>query len=192
MPTPQELSKVSPFPLAAYRRRMVDEPAHNAARLRPATGIAVADNGPWCDDLMELLNDALASELAGVLRYKHHHVSARNFVSTTMSEELQAYAQDEAVHAVRLARRVMQLGGEPDVSAASLAKCSHAEYLDAPDLRSMIRTELVAARAAVERYGQMIELIGDRDPSTCRLVQELLVDERQHAQGLSRWIEDRP
>lgn len=192
MPAPHELNNVTQFPHAAHRRRMLDEPANDAARQSPEEGIAVADIGAWRDDLIQLLNDALATELVCMLRYKHHHVSARNIVSATMSEELLAYAQEEAVHAVRLARRVMQLGGEPDVSAASLAKRSHAEYHDAPDLRSMIRTDLMAARAAVERYGQMIELIGDRDPSTCGLVQDLLVEERQHARGLSRWIEDRP
>ena len=99
-------------------------------------------------------------------------------------------ANEESAHADRLAQRIVQLGGEPDFSPDSLTERSHAEYDDSKDLKAMIRANLVAERVAIESYSQIIGLIGDKDPSTRRLVEDILHDEQEHAEELTDWLAD--
>ena len=100
----------------------------------------------------------------------------------------QAFANEEAAHADKIAERIVQLGGSPDLNPATLLQRSHAEYDECSDLKGMVRAHLVAERIAVETYRQMIELIGDKDPTTRRLIESILEQEQEHADELSDWL----
>ena len=151
-------------------------------------GAVTPHYGPWRDDVIRLLNDALATELLCVLRYKRHHFTADGLASPKIAEEFMVHANEEAAHADRLARRIVQLGGEPDFSPDSLSRRSHAAYDSAKDLTAMIRANLIAERVAVEAYSQMIAMIGDKDPTTRRLLEDILSDEQEHADELKDWL----
>jgi bacterioferritin len=144
----------------------------------------------WRKGLVKLLNDALATELVCVLRYKRHHFTAHGLASPHVAEEFAVHANEEMAHADRLARRIVQLGGEPDFAPDTLLQRSHAAYEGPLELASMIRANLVAERVAVESYGQMVRLVGDRDPTTRRLLEDLLADEQRHADELQGWLAD--
>jgi len=141
--------------------------------------------GPWREDVIALLNGALATELVCVLRYKRHHFTAKGLVSPSIAQELMAHAQAEATHADLLAARIVQLGGEPDFDPATFASRSHAAFDASKHLNDMLRADLVAERIAVESYRQMIGLIGDKDPTTRRILETILADEEEHAEELA-------
>lgn len=167
----------------------LDEKALDKARKSIDEGAVTPSSSPWREQIIKLLNDALATELVCVLRYKRHHFTAEGVASPAIADEFMVHANEEAGHADRLAERIVQLGGEPDFSPESLTARSHAEYDDSADLDSMIRTNLVAERVAVESYRQMIHLIGDKDPTTRRLLEDILRDEEEHADELSDLLE---
>ncbi|QPF76624.1 ferritin-like domain-containing protein [Roseateles sp. DAIF2] len=146
--------------------------------------------GAWREDLIRLLNDALATELVCALRYKRHHFTAHGLASPKIAEEFLAHAQVEIVHADRLARRIVQLGGVPDFSPDTLSRRSHALYDASLDLRAMLGANLVAERVAIEIYSQLITLIGGKDASTRRLLEDILAEEQQHADELKGWLAD--
>ncbi|MDO9093751.1 MAG: DUF892 family protein [Rubrivivax sp.] len=146
--------------------------------------------GPWRQGLIKLLNDALATELVCVLRYKRHHFTAHGLASPHIAAEFLVHATEEAMHADRLARRITQLGGEPDFSPDSLTRRSHAAYDESDTLEAMIRANLVAERVAIEAYTQLIALVRERDPTTRRLLEDILADESQHADELQGWLAD--
>jgi len=100
------------------------------------------------------------------------------------------HANEESAHADRLAQRIVQLGGEPDFSPDSLTQRSHATYDDSADLKAMIKANLIAERVAIEAYSQIIALIGDKDSTTRRLIEDILSVEQQHAEELSDWLAD--
>ena len=139
---------------------------------------------------MKLLNDALATELVCVLRYKRHHFTAHGLASPRIAEEFAVHAAEEMVHADRLARRIVQLGGEPDFAPETLLHRSHAPYDSSVALTAMIRVNLVAERVAVESYSQLVRVVADRDPSTRRLLEDLLADEQRHADELQGWLDE--
>jgi bacterioferritin len=151
-------------------------------------GAVTPSYGPWRDDIVKLLNDSLATELVCVLRYKRHHYTAVGLSSPKIAEEFLVHANEESGHADRIAQRIVQLGGEPDFSPDSLAKRSHADYNDALDLKSMIKANLIAERVAIESYTQMIALIGDKDSTTKRLIEDILSTEQEHADELKDWL----
>jgi bacterioferritin len=139
-------------------------------------------------DIIKLLNDALATELVCVLRYKRHHFTASGVNSSKIADEFLVHANEEAGHADRIASRIVQLGGDPDFSPDSLTERSHAQYNSATELKAMIKSNLIAERIAVESYRQMIALIGDLDPTTRRMLEDILADEEEHADELSDWL----
>ncbi len=151
-------------------------------------GAVTPASGPYRDAIIQLLNDALATELVCVLRYKRHHFTAHGMASPAIAEELMVHANEEAAHADKIAKRIVQLGGEPDFEPGSLLGRSHAEYDDSGDLKQMLRANLRAERVAVEAYRQMIRLIGDKDPTTRRMLEEILTDEEEHADEISDWL----
>jgi bacterioferritin len=169
---------------------VLDEAALEAARHNLDQGAVTPHSGPWSADVVKLLNDALATELVCVLRYKRHHFTAAGLASPKIAEEFMVHAGEEAAHGDRLARRIVQLGGEPDFSPATLLARSHAEYDESLDLKTMIRSNLVAERVAIEAYSQMVTLVGDRDPTTRRLLEDILGEEQQHAEELKDWLAD--
>lgn len=168
---------------------MLDEAGLQAARTSLSDGAITPAYGQHRDAIVKLLNDALATELVCVLRYKRHHFMASGVSSAKIAEEFLVHANEESAHADRIARRIVQLGGEPDFSPDTLRQRSHADYDESNDLQTMVRVNLIAERIAVETYRQMIVLIGDRDPTTRRLLEDILADEEEHADELKDWLE---
>ena len=166
----------------------LDEAGLNAARSDLDDGAVTPAYGPWRDDIVSLLNGALATELTCVLRYRRHHFMADGLESPTIAEEFLVHANAELSHADRLAQRIVQLGGEPDFNPAGLLERSHADYDAVNDLKGMIRSNLIAERVAVETYRQMIKLVADKDSTTRRLLEDILADEEEHADELKDWM----
>ena len=176
-------------PLTAKGAPMkLNEQGLAAARNNLKDGAMTPAYGPWRDDIVRLLNDALATELVCVLRYRRHHFTADGLDSPKIAEEFMVHANEELGHADRLAERIVQLGGQPDFNPKGLLDRSHADYDDSADLQAMIRANLIAERVAVESYRQMIDLIGDKDSTTRRLLEDILADEEEHADELSDWL----
>lgn len=174
----------------AYQPMQLDEAAVAAARQSLDQGAVTPHDGPFRQDIIRMLNDSLATELVCVLRYKRHHYTATGLTSPRIAEEFMVHALSETGHADKLAKRIVQLGGTPDFNPDTLSARSHAEYDDSADLKDMIRSNLVAERVAIEVYSQLIDLIGQKDSTTRRLLQAILSDEQEHADELSDWLED--
>lgn len=168
----------------------LDEAALDRARKHLDDGAVTPSYGPWRDQIVKLLNDALATELVCVLRYKRHYFTAHGLSSPSIAAEFLEHANEESAHADKLAERIVQLGGEPDFNPDSLTQRSHADYDDSDDLKAMVRANLVAERVAVESYRQMITLIGDKDPTTRRILEQVLADEEEHADELLDMLKD--
>ena len=180
-----------PTPALQYHTAMVlDQGAIDAARRSLDQGAVTPGYGPWRDDIITLLNDSLATEWVCVLRYRRHHFTAAGLASPKIAEEFLVHANEELGHADRLARRIVQLGGTPDLSPATLLARSHAAYDESLSLKDMIRANLIAERVAIETYSQLVTLIGDKDISTRRLLEDILADEQQHADELKDWLAD--
>jgi len=188
MSAKHEPNNVKPLPVAEAGRMKLDEAAIDAARRSLDEGAVTPSYGPWREDIIKLLNDSLATELVCVLRYKRHHFTAEGLASPKIAEEFLVHANEEAGHADRLAQRIVQLGGEPDFSPDSLSGRSHAAYDDSTDLKAMIKANLIAERVAIEAYSQIIALIGDKDSTTRRLLEDILADEQEHADELKDWL----
>ena len=180
--------KQLPTPPADHVPMVLNEEALDAARRSLNDGAVTPHYGPWREDMIKLLNDSLATELVCVLRYKRHHFTADGLASPKIAEEFLVHANEESAHADRIARRIVQLGGEPDFSPDSLSQRSHASYDDSSGLKAMIKANLIAERVAIESYSQMISLIGDKDPTTRRLIEDILSDEQEHAEELKDWL----
>ncbi|RYF07951.1 MAG: ferritin-like domain-containing protein [Comamonadaceae bacterium] len=185
--TQQNTTTTSSVPEASAL--VLDEKAlHQAATVDLEDGAVTPAYGPHRDAIVKLLNDALATELVCVLRYKRHHFTADGMESPAIAAEFLVHANEESAHADLIAERIVQLGGEPDFSPSTLQQRSHADYDDSSDLRAMVRANLVAERIAVEAYRQMIHLIGDKDPTTRRMLEGILADEEEHADELKDWL----
>ena len=180
---------LSQKPHAASAELALDETGLQAARKSLDDGATTPAYGPHRDAIVKLLNDALATELVCVLRYKRHYFMASGVSSPPIADEFLVHANDESGHADRIARRIVQLGGEPDFSPTTLLARSHADYDESSDLKAMVRANLVAERIAVEAYRQMITLIGDKDPTTRRMLEGILADEEEHADELKDWLQ---
>ncbi|MGA0611166.1 ferritin-like domain-containing protein [Caldimonas sp. KR1-144] len=181
-------TNVWPLPAADPEALQLDLPAIEATRHSLARGAITLHDSPMRTSIVRLLNDALATELVCMLRYKRHHFTAHGLASPKIADEFLIHARDESRHADRLAQRITQLGGEPDFSPETLSRRSHADYDDALGLEEMIWADLVAERVAIECYSQLITLIGERDPTTRRLIEDILADEQQHANELKDWL----
>jgi bacterioferritin len=174
-PTPGELT-----PIGELRRR---------ARERVMEG-AVTDNYHLQPDgLIAMLNSALATELVCVLRYKRHYYVAKGLKARPAAAEFLEHATAEAEHGDRIAERITQLGGDPDFNPRTLADRSHAEYHEGTELGEMITENLVAERIAIESYREMVQFIGDRDPTTRRMLEDILAAEEEHADDLVNLLE---
>ena len=167
---------------------VLDQAGLDAARHSLDQGAVTPSYGPWRQDIIKLLNAALATELVCVLRYKRHHFTAQGLASAKIADEFLVHANEESAHADSLARRIVQLGGEPDFSPESLTQRSHAPYDASRDLTAMIKSNLMAERVAIESYSQMIDLIGEKDSTTRRLLEDILSQEQAHAEELRDWL----
>lgn len=137
------------------------------------------------ETVIRLLNEALATEIVCVLRYKRHYFMASGIHAQAVAAEFLEHANEEQGHADLIAARICQLGGEPNFNPEGLVDRSHSVYAEGSSLVSMIREDLVAERVAVDSYSQMIRFIGDRDPSTRVMLEKILAMEEEHAQDLA-------
>ena len=155
-----------------------------------SVGAGTSHDSASPESVIKLLNDSLATELVCVLRYKRHQFIALGLAMPRMAEEFQGYASEGLLHADRLARRIVELGSNPDFSPLSLVQHSHTVYDDSADLKVMIRANLVAQNAVIDNYCKILTLIGDSDLTTRRLVEGILIDEMEHAEELKHWAAD--
>jgi len=174
-------------PVASGRLEL-DTAALEAAKRSLEKGAVTPSYGPWREDIIKLLNDALATEIVCTLRYKRHYFTAKGLASPKIAEEFLVHANEETAHGDMIAERIVQLGGEPDFAPTTLTSRSHADYDESLDLQAMIRANLIAERVAIEAYGQMIKLIGDKDSTTRRMLESILSQEQEHADELSDWL----
>jgi bacterioferritin len=172
------------FPGAGNERMVQEEESIGVTTHRVDAGAETLDANPWRRDLIKVLNDALATELVCVLRYKRHCFVADGLAMPAIAEEFLGYANEELMHADQLAGRIVQLGGKPDFSPNSLVERSRAAYDDSLDLKAMVRADLIAEGAVIDGYCRILTLIGDTDLTTRRLVEDILIDEMEHAEEL--------
>jgi bacterioferritin len=142
--------------------------------------------------VLKLLNDALATEMVCVLRYRRHHFMARGIDARSTADEFLVHSNEEQGHADQIAERIVQLGGEPDFSPDSLASRSHAEYVAGVSLVDMIKEDLVAERIAIDSYLETIQYLGDQDPTTGQMLKGILAVEERHADELADLLKDLP
>src|SRR3954467_9770571 len=132
-----------------------------------------------------ILNEALATELVCVLRYKFHYFMASGIHSQSVKQEFLEHANEEQQHADQLAERIKQLGGKPEMNPSILTSRSHSEYKEGTSLTDMIREDLIAERIAIESYRDIIQFLGDKDPTSKRLMEEILAKEEEHADDMA-------
>jgi len=142
--------------------------------------------------VLKLLNEALATELVCVLRYRRHHFMARGIHSKSIADEFLIHSNEEQGHADQIAERIVQLGGEPDFAPDGLTSRSHAEYVEGKSLVGMIKEDLVAERIAIDSYREMIQYLGDHDPTTSQMLKVILAVEEEHADELADLLEGLP
>jgi bacterioferritin len=140
------------------------------------------------ETVIRLLNEALATEIVCVLRYKRHHFMATGIHAQAVAAEFLEHANEEQGHADSLAARIVQLGGAPNFSPEGLLTRSHAEYVEGESLVDMIKEDLVAERIAIDSYTEMARYFGDDDPTTRRLMETILAMEEQHADDLANLL----
>lgn len=138
---------------------------------------------------VRLLNEALATEIVCVLRYKRHHYMANGIHAQAVAQEFLEHANEEQTHADSIAQRIIQLNGAPNFSPEGLLMRSHSEYVEGHTLVDMIQEDLVAERIAIESYSEMIRYFGEKDPTTRRLMEEILAKEEEHADDMKTLIE---
>jgi bacterioferritin len=141
------------------------------------------------ETVIRVLNEALATELVCVLRYKRHYYTARGIHAQAVAEEFLEHANEEQEHADKIAERITQLDGEPDLNPETLTRRSHSQYVEGTSLVDMIREDLIAERIAIESYNEIIRYLGDTDPTSRRVMEEVLGKEEEHAEELKSLIE---
>ena len=161
-----------------------------AARRHVEEGAVTQFHSENREKVVELLNEALATELVCVLRYRHDYFMARGLAGKAAADEFLEHANDELQHADQVAERIVQLGGEPLFDPNGLTARSHAEYRIGKTLKEAIRENLVAERIAIDSYREMIQFIGDSDPTTRRMLEEILATEEEHADDLADLLQD--
>jgi bacterioferritin len=142
------------------------------------------------ETVLKLLNEALATEIVCVLRYKRHYFTASGIHAQSVAAEFLEHANEEQGHADEIAARIVQLGGEPNFSPDGLTSRSHAEYVEGANLIDMIKEDLVAERIAIDSYRDMINYLGDDDPTTRRMLEGILAVEEEHADDLVSLLEE--
>jgi bacterioferritin len=140
------------------------------------------------DRVVAILNAALATEIVCVLRYRYHYFVASGIHSAGVAEEFLTHSNEELRHVDMLAERINQLGGNPEMNPAVITQVSHSEYKEGESLAEMIREDLVAERIAIESYREMIRFFGEKDPTSRRLIEEILATEEEHADEFAKLL----
>jgi bacterioferritin len=151
----------------------------------PVTGAYGADLAR----VIEVCNEALATELVCVLRYKRHYFTAAGLDAPQVAAEFEQHAIEEEGHADQIARRITQLGGKPDLNPSTLSQRAHSQYDDSEELLDMIREDLVAERIAIASYTEIVRWLGDGDPTTRRMFEAILEVEEEHAEDLQSFLQ---
>jgi bacterioferritin len=160
------------------------------ARKHIEEGAVTGNYGADREKVIELLNEALATELVCVMRYRHDYFMARGIHSQAVATEFLAHSNEELAHADQIAERIVQLGGEPDFNPGAITGRSHAEYRIGKTLQEAIKENLVAERIAIDSYREMVQFVGETDPTTRRMLEEILAVEEEHADDLADLLED--
>ena len=137
------------------------------------------------ETVVKLLNEALATELVCVLRYRRHYYMAQGIESDAVKQEFLDHANEEQQHADWLAERIVQLQGDPDFNPANLPSRSHSEYVEGDNLVDMIKEDLIAERIAIDSYREIVQYLGDKDPTTKILMERILAKEEEHAEDMA-------
>ncbi|TDF85206.1 bacterioferritin [Pseudomonas sp. H9] len=137
------------------------------------------------EKILRLLNESLATEWVCALRYKRHYYMASGIKASVAADEFLEHATQELEHADKLAERIVQLGGEPDLNPDNLSKNSHAQYVAGKNLKDMVLEDLVAERIAIDSYREIIQYIGESDPTTRRIFEDILAQEEEHADDMA-------
>lgn len=159
------------------------------ARQHMQKGAVTAGYKADLETVLRVLNEALATELVCVLRYKRHHYMAKGLSATSVADEFTEHAAEEQEHADRIAQRITELGGAPNFNPEGLAGRSHSQYVEGETLTDMIKEDLVAERIAVESYSEIIRYLGNDDPTSRRMMEEILAKEEEHAEDMLSLIE---
>ena len=159
------------------------------ARQHMEEGAITDSYGANREIVINLLNEALATELLCVLRYRRHHFMAAGLSAKSVAQEFMQHSIEEQAHADQIASRIVQLRGEPNFSPDGLSSRSHAEYVECDSLVEMIKENLVAERIAIDSYRDMINYLGDNDTTTRRMLEGILAMEEEHADDLLTLVE---
>ncbi|MBL0163452.1 MAG: bacterioferritin [Xanthomonadales bacterium] len=141
------------------------------------------------ETVIKVLNEALATEIVCVLRYKYHYYMASGINAQSVAAEFLEHANEEQGHADRIAERITQLGGSPNLSPEGLLTRSHSDYVEGDDLADMIKENLVAERIAIDSYREIVAYLGDADTTTRRIMEEILAVEEEHAEDMSTLLD---
>ena len=142
------------------------------------------------ETVIKLLNEALATEIVCTLRYKYHYFMASGIHAKTVAAEFAEHSKEEQEHADRIAERITQLDGKPNLNPEGILSRSHAQYVEGSSLVEMIEEDLVAERIAIDSYREIVQYIGQDDPTTRRMMEEILAKEEEHAEDLKTMLED--
>jgi bacterioferritin len=160
------------------------------ARARLESGAVTPSYAADLPRVLKLLNEALATEIVCTLRYRAHYFRAGGVLAEAIKKEFLQHALEEQEHADQIAERITQLGGEPDFNPETLTRRSHAEYRAGKTLVEMLEADLIAERIAIESYREIILFLGEQDPTSRRLMEEILAKEEEHAEELRSMLED--
>lgn len=166
------------------------EAIRRRAREHIDRGAVTAGYGADRVTVVKLLNEALATEIVCVLRYKRHYYMASGIHAKSVAAEFLEHANEEQAHADRIAERITQLDGAPDFNPEGLATRAHADYVEGDDLVDMIKEDLVAERIAIDSYREIIRFLGDGDPTSRRMMEEILAMEEEHAEDLATLLDE--
>jgi len=155
------------------------------ARKHIEEGAVTEDYGGNKEAVIQILNDALATETVCILRYRRHYFMAKGIHSESIKEEFLEHSKEEQQHADWISERIVQLGGAPDLNPETLSERSHSQYVAGQDLKDMIREDLIAERIAIESYREMIKFVAPFDPTTRKMLEEILKKEEEHADEMS-------
>jgi bacterioferritin len=180
------LTSVSSTPLSSV------ESLRKQARKHIEQGAVTATYSADRIEILKLLNDALATELVCVLRYRSNYYMARGIHAKSVADEFLIHSNEELGHADLIASRIVQLGGEPNFSPDQLTEYSHAEYVIGKTLEEMIKENLIAERIAIDSYRELIRYIDDKDPTTSQMLKAILAVEEEHADELADLLFDLP
>ncbi len=165
------------------------EEIRRRARQQIMEGAVTAEYKGDRKTVVRILNQALATELVCVLRYKRHHLMAKGIHSQAVAAEFLEHATEEQGHADKIAERIVQLDGEPNFSPEGMLTRSHSEYVEGDSLTEMIREDLIAERIAIESYSEIIRYLGDNDSTSRRMMEDILANEEEHAEDMKSLLE---